>query len=205
MKMESADINKLIPMEKNIRKHGETQLKELQRSYKQFGQIRPVVVDENNMIIIGHGFWEALKGLGVKTVNVLRLTGLTENKKKKLMVADNKTYELGVTDYDSLNSILMDLKEDNDLSIPGFDDDILASLLADVDEVDVNLGDYGAFDTETVEKAKGADDRVQKEMKEEKPKDIELNSDKIQVEQENENERAKPFVECTHCGEKVWL
>lgn len=50
----------LVKPEKNVRIHTEQQLKEFQRSVKMFGQIRPIVVDENNVILAGNGLYETL-------------------------------------------------------------------------------------------------------------------------------------------------
>ena len=47
----------LVKPEKNVRIHTEQQLKEFQRSVKMFGQIRPIVVDENNVILAGKQIW----------------------------------------------------------------------------------------------------------------------------------------------------
>lgn len=80
----------LVKPEKNVRIHTEQQLKEFQRSVKMFGQIRPIVVDENNVILAGNGLYETLIAMGKETADVYKYDNLTENQKKKLMIADNK-------------------------------------------------------------------------------------------------------------------
>jgi ParB-like chromosome segregation protein Spo0J len=83
MKVESIDITKLKPLEKNVRNHAPTQIQELVRSYQQFGQTRPLVVDEDNNILIGNGFYEAVKSTGASKIEIYRITGLSEIEKKE--------------------------------------------------------------------------------------------------------------------------
>ena len=64
----------LVKPEKNVRIHTEQQLKEFQRSVKMFGQIRPIVVDENNVILAGNGLYETLIAMGKETADVYKLS-----------------------------------------------------------------------------------------------------------------------------------
>ncbi len=115
--MKLADLRK---PEKNVRIHTEQQLKEFRRSVEMFGQIRPIVVDEKNVILAGNGLYDTLAAMGKDTAEVYRYDNLTENQKKKLMIADNKIFSLGIENLDTLNSFLEELN--GDLDIPGFDD-----------------------------------------------------------------------------------
>ena len=90
--MKLADLRK---PEKNVRIHTEQQLKEFRRSVEMFGQIRPIVVDEKNVILAGNGLYDTLAAMGKDTAEVYRYDNLTENQKKKLMIADNKIFSLG--------------------------------------------------------------------------------------------------------------
>ena len=74
----------LVKPEKNVRIHTEQQLREFQRSVKMFGQIRPIVVDENNVILAGNGLYDTLIAMGKETADVYKYDNLTENVKKKL-------------------------------------------------------------------------------------------------------------------------
>ena len=67
----------LIKPEKNVRIHTEQQLKEFRRSVKMFGQIRPIVVDENNVILAGNGLYDTLIAMGKETADVYRYNNLT--------------------------------------------------------------------------------------------------------------------------------
>ena len=114
IKMKLAD---LVKPEKNVRIHTEQQLKEFRRSVTMFGQIRPIVIDENNVILAGNGLYDTLVAMGKDTADVYRYDNLTENQKKKLMIADNKIFSLGIENLETLNSFLEDLQ--GDLDIPG--------------------------------------------------------------------------------------
>lgn len=97
-------VKKLADLRKpahNIRRHSDKQITEYIRSIEMFGQIKPLVVDEHGEIIAGNGLFEALTRMGRETCDCYVVTGLTDVQKKKLMMADNKVYELGFTDTDS--------------------------------------------------------------------------------------------------------
>lgn len=59
-----------IDPEKNVRIHSEQQIRELKRSLEKFGQTRALVVDENNVILIGNGLYEAMVSLGYQEASV---------------------------------------------------------------------------------------------------------------------------------------
>lgn len=103
MKVIKKRLDDLKHPEKNVRIHSEQQIRELKRSLEKFGQTRALVVDENNVILIGNGLYEAMVSLGYQEASVYVKTELSENDKKKLMIADNKTYALGIDNLDTLN------------------------------------------------------------------------------------------------------
>ena len=69
------------------------QIQEIARSIKRFGFNNPVLIDESNQLIAGHGRVEAAKLLGHKTVPALRLEHMTEEEKRAYIIADNKLAE----------------------------------------------------------------------------------------------------------------
>lgn len=140
MKITKVNIDTLKSPEKNVRKHNEKQIKELARSIEKFGQIRPVVIDENNVVYCGNGLVEAAKFAGWKQVEVLKKTGMSEADKKKLMIADNRIYTLGFDDFENINSIL---EEIGDFDIPGFDTETLEAMFGDIDE---EIESFGVLD-----------------------------------------------------------
>ena len=137
-------LTDMVRPEKNVRIHTEQQLREFERSVKMFGQIRPIVVDEKNVILAGNGLYETLLRMGYEEALVYQYTDLTENQKKKLMIADNKIFSLGIENLDTLNSFLEDLQ--GDLDIPGFDSEILKQMVSDAEEVTEKLSEYGTLD-----------------------------------------------------------
>ena len=139
--------------ERNVRMHTEKQLKEFERSVSMFGQIRPIVVDDERTILAGNGLYETLLRMGWEEADVLQMKGLTENQKKKLMLADNKIFGLGVDDLDSFDAFLIDLKDD--LDIPGFDEDLLRSMVSQAGEVTEKLQEYGTLDADEIEEITG--------------------------------------------------
>ena len=66
--IESININNLVPYQNNAKKHPQKQIDKIKKSIKEFGFNDPIAVDENNMIIEGHGRYEALKQLGYENV-----------------------------------------------------------------------------------------------------------------------------------------
>ena len=157
MKITTAKIADLKHPEKNVRIHSNQQIRELKRSLEKFGQTRALVVDESNTILIGNGLYEAMKNLGYEEVSVYVKTGLSDNDKKKLMIADNKTYALGIDNLDTLNEFLEELQ--GDLDIPGYDEEILKQMIAGADEITEKISEYGTLDDEEIRKIKETNER----------------------------------------------
>ena len=199
----------LVKPEKNVRIHTEQQLKEFQRSVKMFGQIRPIVVDENNVILAGNGLYETLIAMGKETADVYKYNNLTENQKKKLMIADNKIFSLGIENLDTLNSFLEDLQGDFD--IPGFDEDILKQMVSEAEDVTEKLSEYGTLDDEEIQSIKESGERkeqqIQKaEAEQAAPVSQPMNQSPHEMPEDSEDTtEVKKFVICPKCGEKIWL
>ena len=83
MEVITMKLAELVKPKKNVRIHTEQQLKEFQRSVEMFGQIRPIVVDENNIILAGNGLYDTLVAMGKDTADVYKYDNLTENQKKE--------------------------------------------------------------------------------------------------------------------------
>lgn len=112
----------------NPRKISPKRLKQLKTSIMDFGEMleaSPVVVDEDNIVLGGNMRLRALKELGIRETPYVKVTGLTEDKKKEFIVKDNLTY--GDWDWD----ILTDTFEVNDLKDFGMD---IPSTLFDEDQ-----------------------------------------------------------------------
>lgn len=214
MKIIKMNITDLKEPKKNIRIHTKNQIKEFVRSINMFGQIRPVVIDEDNTILAGNGLVMALKEAGKEKVDVYKVENLNESQKKKLMIADNKVFSLGIDNLETLNEFLEELN--NDLDIPGFDEEILKTMVADAEEVTEKLSEYGTLDEEEIETMKQNKDkkeiRMENAISEEQEQTAQ--SDNIQsipygqvnsLESNEETTDIRRFVTCPNCGEKIWL
>lgn len=115
--------NELIPYVNNARTHDETQIKKIQSSIREFGFINPVVIDDKNNIIAGHGRVQAALKEGITEVPCIKESHLSEYQKKAYILADNKLAELSGWDFDLLANELEELKNSEiDIDMLGFDD-----------------------------------------------------------------------------------
>lgn len=79
MKIESINLSEIIPYENNAKKHPRYQIQQIKESIQSFGNNDPIAIDENNVIIEGHGRYLALKELGFETIPVIRLNHLSDD------------------------------------------------------------------------------------------------------------------------------
>jgi site-specific DNA-methyltransferase (adenine-specific) len=129
LRVEHLAISKLKEYNRNTRTHSAEQIAQVAASIKEFGFTNPVLIDENNEIIAGHGRTAAARSLGMDTVPVIRLKGLTETQIRALRIADNKLALNAGWDYDLLNQELTDIKLDD------FNLDIIGFSLEELDEI----------------------------------------------------------------------
>lgn len=120
----------LIPYARNSRTHSDEQVAQIAGSIKEFGFTNPILVDEENGIIAGHGRLRAASILKLSEVPTICLTGLTKAQKKAYVIADNKLALNAGWDTKLLSIELKDLETlDFDLSLLGFDGSELEALL----------------------------------------------------------------------------
>ena len=206
MEVITMKLSELVKPEKNVRIHTEQQLKEFERSITMFGQIRPIVVDENNVILAGNGLYDTLLQMGKETADVYKYGNLTENQKKKLMIADNKIFSLGIENLDTLNSFLEELQ--GDLDIPGFDEEILKQMVSEAEDITEKLSEYGTLDDEEIQNIKENAARNEQKMQQAGvAQDGAHEPVPVQKEPQTDDETAdiKKFIICPKCGEKIWL
>lgn len=207
MRIEEVRVADLITPEINVRKHPDKQIEEITRSYKMFGQIRPVVIDESNNIWAGNGFVEAMRRAGTETVSAYRVVGLTDDQKKKLMLADNKTFELGASNMAVLDEVMKSL---SDFDIPGYDSDVLTELYSvDVDEIEgvttEETFSYGVVAPAVAQQInRYAEERPNREVAAVAPAPAPETHEPVQ-EYEPEKTSVRQYVICPKCGEKIWL
>jgi hypothetical protein len=197
MKKERKDISidLLKTPEKNTRIHPEKQTSEIRRSLRKWGQYKNIVVDESYFVLAGNGLVEAMHAEGIKKVSAVVLYDLTENEKKKLMMADNKTAKLGVDNMENIEQIIHDLAGDFD--IPGFDDEVLNSINAASEEISLALEDYGKATEENlaaIEAHSGANDREE-----------ESGGEAETAIAPEARAAGRQSAICPKCGAEVWL
>lgn len=136
--IEWKQTGELIPYSNNSRTHSEKQVQQVAASIKEFGFTNPILIDEDNGIIAGHGRLQAAQLLGMDTVPTIALEGFTEAQRKAYIIADNQLALNAGWDIDSLSLEIDTLTElDFDVSLLGFDDDFMD--LLDPTEVDLGL------------------------------------------------------------------
>lgn len=199
MNVQKINLSELKPLQQNVRKHNENQIKELIRSVQQFGQTRAIVVDEDNNILIGNGLHAAMERAGLTECFIYRKMDMSELEKKKLILADNKTYSLGVDDYENIEAYLEAIAASGDFDVAGFDESILRDLIRDADEVLADVQNYGVLSPEIVENKVANAERVENAA----PVQNTLES---AVEAQNEQKAVEvPTVMCPNCGECIPL
>ena len=116
MNIKNIAVKDLIPYEKNTKKHDDVQINNVAESIKQYGFVQPIVIDKNNVVVIGHCRLLAAKKLKMADVPCVCVDDLTEEQVKALRIVDNKSNE-----SDWLNDILELELPDVDLSAFDFD------------------------------------------------------------------------------------
>lgn len=132
MQIEQIGIATLIPFAKNSRTHSDAQVAQIAASIREFGFTNPVLIDEANGIIAGHGRVMAARKLKLTEVPCIRLAHLTDAQKRAYVIADNKLALNAGWDEAMLKLELADLKAlDFDLDLTGFNTDEIDALLAE--------------------------------------------------------------------------
>ena len=131
-KVERRPVADLIPYARNARTHSDAQVAQIAASVTEWGWTTPVLVDEAGSIIAGHGRVMAARKLGLADVPVMVATGWSEAQKKAYVLADNQLALNAGWDIDLLKVEVGDLDAEGfNLDLIGFDDKLLADLLAD--------------------------------------------------------------------------
>jgi len=138
----------LKPNPRNARKHSPEQIAQIAELIKRYGWTNPVLIDEDDVIIAGHGRVAAGQSIGLDDGPTIKLAGLSEREKRELMLADNKIALNSTWNMDTLRAELTQLRGDgSDLAALGFAPAELDKLMpaeptANVEELDVaTVGD----------------------------------------------------------------
>lgn len=113
MQIIKLNINELIPYENNVKLHPREQVEQIKNSIKEFGNNDPIAIDENNVIIEGHGRLMALKELGYEEAECIRIEGLNEEQKAAYRLVHNKLTMNSDFDMDGLEEELRKIKDLN--------------------------------------------------------------------------------------------
>ncbi|MFC6637014.1 ParB N-terminal domain-containing protein [Sulfitobacter sp. JBTF-M27] len=127
-------VENIAPAPRNARTHSPAQISQIVSSIRKFGFTNPLLLDEGKVIIAGHGRMAAAKKLGLTSVPVILIEGLTEASKRALAIADNRIAENAGWDLDILAaelSAISELELDFDLEVTGFE----------APEIDLLIGD----------------------------------------------------------------
>jgi hypothetical protein len=135
MNFENKPTHSLRPYPGNARTHSPKQIKQIARSIERFGFNNPVLVDDDNQIIAGHGRVEAAKLLNLKTVPTVRLSHLSDDDKRAYILADNRLAEKAGYDNGMLAIELQHLAD------VGFDVSLIGFEPAEVDLIIEGIGD----------------------------------------------------------------
>jgi hypothetical protein len=133
--IELVPVEQLLPYKANARTHSRKQIRRIANSIERFGFTNPVMIDDQNGIIAGHGRVEAAKLLGLSGIPALRLSHLSEAERRAYIIADNKLAQKAGWDREILAIELQGLIDlDFDVELTGFEMGEIDILLHDVDE-----------------------------------------------------------------------
>ena len=131
IQIERIGVEALIPYARNSRTHSDAQVAQIAASIREFGFTNPVLVDEANGIIAGHGRVLAARKLKMPDVPAIRLSHLTEAQKRAYVIADNKLALNAGWDIELLRLEINDLRGlEFDVALTGFSTEELDALMA---------------------------------------------------------------------------
>ena len=142
MQIEQMATVDLIPYARNSRTHSDEQVAQVAASIREFGFTNPVLIDQDNGIIAGHGRVMAATRLKLDTVPCIRLSHLSDTQKRAYIIADNKLALNSGWDDEMLKLELQELQElDFDIDLIGFDAEFLEDEAIDDFEPELNSND----------------------------------------------------------------
>src|SRR5438876_1653441 len=131
-RIERWPIERLLPFANNSRTHSQAQIAQIAGSISEFGFVNPILIGPDNVIVAGHARALAARQLGLPDVPVIVLAHLTPTQRRALVIADNRLALNAGWDEEMLHLEMAALREEEfNLDLLGFDEDELATLLAD--------------------------------------------------------------------------
>lgn len=142
-KIEQVEVSKLIPYEGNPRKHGKA-IDALCKSISDYGWTVPMIIDQNNRIIAGHGRLQAAKLLNRFKVPCIR-ANVSNKEYLELLLADNKIASLSKYNKEAHQEIMITLKDLDSViaEIPGYDAEEIDKIFGLATKETLNSGDFG--------------------------------------------------------------
>jgi len=148
---QNVPIDQIRPNPRNARTHSRKQIERIANSIRSLGYAAPILIDEHRMLLAGHGRLEAAKSLGMSFIPAIVVSGLSDAKKRALMLADNRIAQSAGWDREKLAAEISALPElliedGLDLSVTGFEPTEIDALHTDfedgagdpVDNIDVS-------------------------------------------------------------------
>ena len=126
-KIETKSTAALKPFAHNPKIHPEKQIEQIAASIEEWGWTIPILIDEKNNVVAGHGRLEAAKRLKIDSVPCMVAKGWSDEQKKAYVIADNKIAEKS-----------------------GWDDDLLKDLLNDIDDFNVELTGISELELDSI-------------------------------------------------------
>ena len=119
MQIETIDIDSIKPYKNNPREIPIESVKKVADSIKEFGNNQPIVVDNDNVIVVGHTRWKALKQLGRNKAYIVK-KNFTENEAMAYRIMDNRSGEESKWEKELLKGEINILKDkDFNLDLTG--------------------------------------------------------------------------------------
>ena len=129
--VEYRKTGEIKPSASNSRKHGPEQIDKIVRSIESIGWTKPIIIDEKDEILAGHGAHQAALQMGEETVPTIKRSGLTSAQKKAYRIADNKIAEGSEWDNNILAKEFAELTRMGfDMSLTGFNPTEIEFMLA---------------------------------------------------------------------------
>lgn len=135
-RIEMWPLDRLRPYERNARTHSPEQVAQIVASIQEFGFTNPLLVDGSDGILAGHGRLAAARDMGLAEVPVIVLDHLSAEQRRAYILADNQLALNAGWNMELLSLELSELGELGfDLSLLGFDDEQLAELAPEVEQL----------------------------------------------------------------------
>jgi len=136
VKVQKVKVNDLIPYHNNPKNHPPEQVNKIASSIKNYGFTQPIVIDDENEVIIGHGRLEAAKKLDMKEIPAIKRDDLNETQIKALRITDNKVAK---SEWD------MEMLE---VEFEAIGDEFTGFTIEEIEEIKSNSKEIDLFDTD---------------------------------------------------------